>query len=295
MAPGQTLAIIGETGCGKSTVALALLGLLSSPGRFESGEIIFDGRQLQDLNESEWRHIRGSKIGLVVQNPRGAFNPVLTVQKHLTETLHAHRSMSRREARNTALRILAEVGVPDPPFFMGRYPSEMSGGMCQRAAIALAICNRPQLLVADEPTSALDPSIQAQILDLLKDLKQSQGLALLLISHDLALVSEFADLVAVMYLGRIVEYGRREDILAMAAHPYTRALMECLPDMRSRRERLATIPGTPGGAGQLLGGCGFAPRCSLAEPACSEAVPPVQALSETHWAACIKVGSTREE
>ena len=292
IARGETLAMIGETGCGKSTVALALLGLLGSPARFESGEIVFEERPLQHLSESEWRNVRGSKIGFVFQNPRSTFNPVLTVDKHLTETLRAHRKISRREARDAAVAVLAEVGIPDPLFFMGRYPSELSGGMCQRAAIALAICNRPQLLVADEPTSALDPSIQAQILDLLKDLKHRQGLALLLISHDLALVSEFADLVAVMYLGRIVEAGRREDILARAAHPYTRALIECLPDLKRRRERLATIPGTPGGSGRLLPGCGFAPRCSSAEPACSAGAPPVRTLSQTHWAACIKAGDS---
>jgi oligopeptide/dipeptide ABC transporter ATP-binding protein len=295
IARGETLALIGETGCGKSTITLALLGLLGSQGCIESGEIVFEGRPLRHLKEPEWRNIRGSKIGLVFQDSRSAFNPVLTVDRHMMETLRAHRRMPKREARDAALAVLAEVGIPDPAFFMGRYPSELSGGMCQRVAIALAICNRPQLLIADEPTSALDPSIQAQILDLLKDLKRRQGLALLLVSHDLAMVSEFADLVAVMYQGRLLECGHRQDILVRAAHPYTRALIRCLPDMKGRKDRLATIPGAPMGAGRLLPGCGFAPRCNLAEAACSEGSPPTRTLSQTHWASCIKAGESQAD
>ncbi len=290
IARGEALALIGETGCGKSTVALAVLGLLGSEGRIESGEILLEGRPLTGLSESEWRDVRGPRIGIVFQDSRSALNPVLTVGQHMIETLRAHQRLRKSQAKESALAILAEVGVPNPAFTMSLYRSELSGGMCQRIAIALAICGGPQLLVADEPTSALDPTIQEQVLELLRELRHRQGLALLLVSHDLAMISQIADSVAVMYHGRLLEYGPREEILARAAHPYTHALMRCLPDMKVRRERLATIPGALPGAGELLSGCNFAPRCDSAERACTEALPPFREVSKTHRAACIKAG-----
>jgi len=293
IAAGETLALIGETGCGKSTIAFAILGLLGREARIDGGEILFEDRPVTRLSEAEWRDVRGSKLGFVFQDSRSALNPVLTVGQHMIEALRAHGSVRHDEAADTARRILTEVGVRDPAFLMGRYRSELSGGMCQRVGIALAICNGPQLLVADEPTSALDPTIQAQVLELLKDLKRRKALALLLVSHDLAMISEIADSVAVMYHGHLLEYGRRQEILSCAAHPYTRALIECLPSMKDRKERLATIPGAPPLPGSQISGCDFAPRCGSAGPACADSAPEFRQLSMTHRAACIKAGEGR--
>ena len=284
MRRGETVALVGETGCGKSTLALALLGLLGSRGRIESGTIEFEGRPLAGLKEGEWRGIRGAAISLIFQDARGALNPVLTVGRHIVETLRAHRRISIREAGRAAREILAEVGLPDPSNCSRRYPSELSGGMCQRVGIALAICGRPRLLIADEPTSALDPGIQAQILDLLDDLKRRQKLAVLLVSHDLAMVSGFADRVLVMYGGSLVESGRSEDVFGSPAHPYTRALLRCLPGDGSGP--LAVIPGTPPVPGSRHPGCPFAPRCDSAVEACGGSFPAWRMLSDTHGAAC---------
>ena len=228
---------------------------------------------------------------MVFQDARGALNPVLTVGSQLMEALRAHQSLSTRGARERAAALLTEAGIPDPRFYLRRYPFELSGGMCQRVAIAIAVCNRPSLLIADEPTSALDPSIQAQILELLGGMKHRYGLALLLISHDLALVSELSERVAVMYHGRLVESGRAQDVFRTPAHPYTKALIECQADLHHRWDRrpLAAIAGSPPAGGQELPGCSFAPRCPRADAACSRSVPSPVVLSGEHWAACIKL------
>jgi oligopeptide/dipeptide ABC transporter ATP-binding protein len=292
MQRGEVLALVGESGCGKSSVALALLDLLDGAEKSESCRILFEGEDLTALEVKGWRALRGRKIGMVFQDARSALNPVLTIGDHMIESLRAHQDFSRREARERAERLLTDVGIADAPFCMGRYPLELSGGMCQRVGIALAVCHQPHLLIADEPTSALDPTLQAQILDLLHQMSRRHGLALLLISHDLALVASYADRVAVMYHGRLVESGPARELFARPAHPYTRGLLESQPTLEHQRgtNPLSSIAGAPPAATMELPGCSFAPRCALAEPRCTAALPPAVALSENHWAACVKVG-----
>ena len=293
VAPAEIVALAGETGCGKSTLALSLLGLLDRRAKLESGSILFEGRELASLTEKQWRTIRGRRIGMIFQDARGALNPVLTIGDHLLETLRAHQEIPRRQARSAAVRLLAEVGIPDPEKSVRRFPHELSGGMCQRVGIALAICNHPLLLIADEPTSALDPTLQGQILNLLQDMRRRQNVALLLISHDLALVSDVADRVVVMYLGRLMECGPASLVLSRPAHPYTRGLLRSQPSLNHHRERqpLQPIPGIPPSPGQTLPGCPFAPRCPLAEPVCGETLPALVELSPGHHAACVKAGA----
>jgi oligopeptide/dipeptide ABC transporter ATP-binding protein len=283
---GETLALVGETGSGKSTFALAVLGLLAPQARVESGEILFEGRSVQSLSRRDWKSIRGPKIGMIFQDARSALNPVLSVGDHLVETLRAHQALSKKKARSRALELLEEVGIPEGQ--EKRYPFELSGGACQRVGIALGICNMPRLLIADEPTSAVDPTLQAQILDLLRVMKQRYGLALLLISHDLPLIAQAADRISVLYHGRIVESGLREEIFAFPAHPYTRGLIRSQPGMGHHHEThpLAPIPGSMPIPGEDFRGCAFASRCKDAEPRCRESVPSRRALSTTHEAAC---------
>jgi oligopeptide/dipeptide ABC transporter ATP-binding protein len=290
LAAGESVALVGETGSGKSTVALALLGLLGSGGRINSGAIRFEGMLLSSLQGRAWRQVRGSRIGMIFQDARGALNPVLTIGCQLTHALRAHQRMNRRTARAAAAAILAETGIPEPRFFARRFPLELSGGMCQRAGIALAVCNKPSLLIADEPTSALDPSIQAQILKLLRSMEQRHGLAMLLISHDLALVSEVTEWVAVMYHGCLLEYGRTADVLRHPAHPYTSALIKCQADLHHRWDRmpLAAIAGSPPAGGQDMPGCPFAPRCAKADQDCLLQMPPPLSVSTGHWASCVR-------
>jgi oligopeptide/dipeptide ABC transporter ATP-binding protein len=296
LAQGELLALVGETGCGKSTLALSIVGLLESRNQVESGSILFERSDLYALKDDEWRRIRGLRIGMIFQDARGALNPVLTIGDHLLEALRAHQRLSRHAAWQRAIVLLADAGISDPDFCMRRYPLELSGGACQRVGIALGICHQPRLLIADEPTSALDPTLNAQILRLLKRMSQIHNLAILLISHDLALVSAFADRVAVMYGGTLVETGSSREIFSRAAHPYTRALLESqLLLNRDRKGRLLTcISGTPPTVGQVFAGCPFAPRCSLAETRCRSARPAPAEISKTHWAACVKLESAAE-
>jgi oligopeptide/dipeptide ABC transporter ATP-binding protein len=286
----EILALVGETGCGKSTLASALTGLLDPQRAAVSGELRLHGRALPDpADERSWRSLRGASIGMVFQDPRGSLNPVLTAGAQLTDAIRAHRALPVRGARARAASLLNRVGLEDGEFIMRRYPYELSGGMCQRIGIALALCGDPVLLVADEPTSALDPTVQAQILKLLRDMNRA-GMAVLLISHDLNLVAQYASRIAVMYHGRIVELGPVRSILDSPRHPYTRGLIRANPGFAEPGRRLEAIPGAPPPFGVELAGCGFAPRCPSAHERCRVGEPHLQSRTPGHEAACFLDG-----
>jgi oligopeptide/dipeptide ABC transporter ATP-binding protein len=282
---GETLSLVGETGSGKSTVALAVLGLLDQHD--QSGEILYRGSRIQSLSEREWRNIRSREIGIVFQDMRNALNPVLTVLDHMVETLRAHQSISKKDALGKAKSLFREVGITEGQEKL--YPFELSGGTCQRVGIALGLCNNPRLLIADEPTSAIDTALQAQILGLLQQLKERYGLALFLISHDLPLISLISDRISVMYHGRVVESGLKGEVLGAPAHPYTLGLIQCQPSFSHNydRNRLAAIPGVMPRGNQEFPGCAFAPRCSRVEPRCLESIPAARSLSETRRVECL--------
>jgi peptide/nickel transport system ATP-binding protein len=263
--PGQTLGIVGESGSGKSTAALAALGLLPSHGaRVTAGRVLLDGNDVLTLPPRQRRALLGREIAMVFQDPSAALNPVMPVGAQIAEAVRAHdRGRSRRAAQEEAVKLLRLVGVPDPEARYGSYPHQFSGGMNQRAMIAMAIANRPRVIVADEPTTAVDVTIQAQLLEVLADIRRQVGAAVVFISHDLSVVSEIADEVAVMYAGRVVESGPASAVLRGARHPYTRALLGCLPRI-GRQERLTPIGGQPPDPVNRPAGCAFAPRCSLA-------------------------------
>jgi len=269
---GETLGLVGESGSGKSVTALSILRLVMPPGRITDGRIIFDGRDLMTLGEPELRAIRGRRIGFVFQEPMVALNPVYTIGQQIAETLAVHGLARGRAARTRAIEWLRAARVPDPERRAGEYPHQLSGGLRQRAMIALALCAEPSLVIADEPTTALDVTVQAEILDLLRELRASLGLALLLITHDLGVVAEMADRVAVMYGGRLVEEGPVADVFQTPAHPYTRGLLACLPGAADGR-RLTAIAGTVPSLGQFPPGCAFATRCIDRLPVCDTAPP----------------------
>ena len=295
---GQTLALVGESGSGKSVTSLSVMRLVPSPpGRIAAGSILFraeDGvvEDLASLPESRMRRVRGARIGMVFQEPMTSLNPLLTVGEQIAESIRFHDGASRREARARALAMLERVRLPDPGRRLAAYPHELSGGMRQRVMIAIALACRPRLLIADEPTTALDVTIQAQILDLLEALQDELGMAVLFVTHNLGVVAEIADRVAVMYAGRIVEEGPVRAVLARPAHPYTRALMASVPTLsaqgRDRSRRLAAIPGRVPSPTRLPAGCSFAPRCGFATTACTAAEPPLEAAAPGHLVRCIR-------
>ena len=294
LAPGEALGLVGESGCGKSVTALATLRLLPPQARAR-GAIFFEGRNLLELGEEEMRQVRGARIAMVFQEPMTALNPVMRVGDQVAEAVLAHGEHSafssqpsgKKEAMERAVEALRDVGLPDAERRARDYPFQLSGGMRQRVMIAMAIVNRPQLLIADEPTTALDVTIQAQILDLLAELRQKLGLAMLFISHDLGVISQVAGRVAVMYAGSVVETGSTADVLSRAVHPYTRGLLAAVPTLRTERGRpLAAIEGTVPAPGALPPGCAFEPRCSLRVPECALALPPLAEVAPGHWARC---------
>jgi peptide/nickel transport system ATP-binding protein len=292
---GETVALVGETGSGKSTIALSALGLLDPSATIESGEILFDCRSIKSLNDQAWKELRSRRIGMAFQDARSALNPILSVEDHLIETLRTHQPLTKKEARAIGLGLLREVGIPEGQEKL--YPFELSGGGCQRVGIALAVCNSPRLLIADEPVSAVDVTLQSQILDLLRRMKQRHNLSLLLISHDLSLISQVADRIYVMYHGRIIESGFSKDIFDSPAHPYTQALIKTQPNLHHHHASnpLTAIPGTMPVPGEELPGCMFAPRCHDAVPECKSAVPGEQDLSKTHRVACIRASRTEDD
>ncbi|MEI6668144.1 MAG: ABC transporter ATP-binding protein [Acidobacteriota bacterium] len=282
---GETLGLVGESGCGKSVTAFSIVGLVQPPGRITAGSIHFEDRDLTGLNQTQMQQVRGARIGFVFQEPMTALNPVFTIGDQIGESLVVHGLASRAAARAKAVELLEAVRIPEPARRARDYPHQLSGGMRQRALIAAAISCRPALLIADEPTTALDVTIQAEILDLLRQMRAQFGLAMLLITHDLGVVAQMADRVAVMYAGRLVEEGSTATVLSSPAHPYTRGLLASLPGS-APGTRLAAIPGTVPDLAALPPGCAFAPRCGDRESRCDAEAPSPSALSATHHVRC---------
>jgi oligopeptide/dipeptide ABC transporter ATP-binding protein len=290
---GETLALVGESGSGKSLTALSIMRLVQPPGRVASGRIVFAGRDLLSLSEREMQHVRGAEIGLVFQEPMTALNPVFTIGSQIEETLRVHGRATRRTARQKAIELLDAVSVPEPSRRVREYPHQLSGGLRQRALIALALACDPVLLIADEPTTALDVTIQAQILELLQELRRRLGLALLLITHDLGVVAQMAHRVCVMYAGRIVEEAPVGTLFGDPKHPYTQGLIASIPG-GARGTRLAAIPGSVPPLGALPPGCSFAPRCPQCFGPCPIAHPGTTNLGERHAVKCYLYGSAVE-
>jgi peptide/nickel transport system ATP-binding protein len=286
---GQTLGIVGESGCGKSMLSLSVMRLVPQPGRIAQGRVLFEGRDLLALPASEMRDIRGNRIAMIFQEPMTSLNPVFTVGDQITEAMRAHdRRASKADLRARAIAALERVRIPAAARRFEEYPHQMSGGMRQRVMIAMALACDPDLLIADEPTTALDVTVQAQILDLLRDLQQQSGMAIILITHDLGIVAEMADEVAVMYAGRVVERSSGPAIFDDPQHPYTLGLLGSIPKIEEDRERLLAIEGSVPAPFALPRGCRFHPRCVFAAEACTEVDPPLRELGPGHRAACIR-------
>jgi oligopeptide/dipeptide ABC transporter ATP-binding protein len=312
--PGQTVAVVGESGCGKSVTAMSILRLIPSPpGRVLGGKINFEGRDLLGLSEREMQHVRGKDIAMIFQEPMTSLNPVYTVGDQIVEAVRLHQHLGRREAYQVAEQSLRDVGIADPGRRLGAYPHELSGGKRQRVMIAMALSCQPKLLIADEPTTALDVTIQAQILELLRRLQRERGMAIMLITHDLGVVAENADAVAVMYASRIVEYATVEELFDRPLHPYTEGLFRSIPKLNETSARLDTIPGTVPNPAKFPPGCKFHPRChrtrELAKSAppdqtveitsggerfqvlkrCQQDEPLTREVQPQHWAACHQI------
>ncbi|AWB25488.1 ABC transporter ATP-binding protein [Methylobacterium currus] len=288
---GETLAIVGESGCGKSVTSMSILRLLPEPPARIAGAIRFEGRDLLGLSEREMRRIRGNAISVIFQEPMTSLNPVLSVGRQIGETLRLHQGLSRKEAEERAVEMLALVGIPEPRRRVREYPHQLSGGMRQRVMIAIALACSPKLLIADEPTTALDVTIQAQILDLMRDLKRRVGAAIMLITHDLGVVAEVADRVVVMYAGRKVEEAAVRDLFRSPRHPYTRGLMGAVPRLGAAErpgaaQRLAEIPGMVPSLKTRIDGCVFAGRCASATDLCRSHAPALEPKAPGHLAAC---------
>lgn len=296
--PGETYALVGESGCGKSVTASAIMRLLPEPRvRAVGGRIYFGGRDILASSEADMRAMRGQAMSMVFQDPMTSLNPVLTIGEQISEGLRTHSRLTVREARDEAERLLQKVRIPDARRRLEEYPHRLSGGMRQRVMIAMAMASKPQLLIADEPTTALDVTVQAEILRLIYDMQQETGTAVLLITHNLAIVAQYADRIGIMYAGRVVEEGRVEQVFGGALHPYSHGLLSCIPHLVKGEpgpfRRLPDIPGVVPEPGARPPGCAFAPRCGLATAACQERVPAPFHSSDGRWAACIAIGSAR--
>ncbi len=283
--PGRTLAIVGESGCGKSVTALSIMGLVGAPGRVQ-GEIVFEGADLMNLSPAEMRELRGNRLSMIFQEPMTSLNPAFTVGEQIAEVLLRHRAVSREEARARTIDLLRQVHVPSPESRFADYPHRLSGGMRQRVMIAMALACRPKLLIADEPTTALDVTIQAQILDLMRALREETGTAIIIITHDLGVVAELADEVAVMYAGRIVERAGVARLFAQPQHPYTVGLLGSIPRLDLDQPRLPAIEGLVPNPLDPIAGCRFHPRCPFAIPRCRAESPPLAAVVDQHASAC---------
>jgi peptide/nickel transport system ATP-binding protein len=290
---GETLGVVGESGCGKSVSALSILRLVANPpGRIVGGAIRFEGRNLLDLSEAEMEQVRGNEISMIFQEPMTSLNPLYTVGKQIAEAVALHQGLSRREAWDRAVDMLRRVSIPEPERRAHAYPHQMSGGMRQRVMIAMALSCNPKVLIADEPTTALDVTIQAQILDLMRELQETFGTAIVLITHDMGVVAENADRVVVMYAGRKVEEADAAELFDNPGHPYTKGLLGSIPQLdtaarsEAKRPRLTEIKGMVPSLFNLPAGCSFAPRCGLASDHCRSHKPPLEEQRPRHWIAC---------
>ncbi len=285
---GKTLGLVGESGCGKSVTALSILRLVETPpGRIESGEIQYRDRNILEMNEAELRSIRGNEISMIFQEPMSSLNPVFTIGNQITEAITLHQDVSGNEARERAIDMLRKVNIPDAESRVDAYPHQLSGGMKQRAMIAMALSCNPNLLIADEPTTALDVTIQAQLLELLRDLQEDMNMSILLITHDLGVVAELTDYVAVMYAGQIQEFADTHTIFNNPKHPYTKGLFESRPTIHGREQRLRVIHGSVPDATDFPEGCRFHPRCPEVMSRCSDVDPPMRPVDDNHWVRCL--------
>ncbi|MDT8304607.1 MAG: ABC transporter ATP-binding protein [Anaerolineae bacterium] len=300
VAPGEILGIVGESGCGKSTILLSILGLVPRPGRIEQGEIFFQGKDLTNLRGRAMRSLRGRAISMIFQDPQSTLNPVFPVGEQIREAMRLHGLLDggrrprwlggrRKEGeKRRVLEVMEEVGIPAPEARYRNYPHEFSGGMQQRALIAIGLVCEPALILADEPTTALDVTIQAQIIEVMRRINRDHGTSIILVTHNLALASEFCHSIAVMYAGRIVERGPVEQVVGDPQHPYTQGLLRCLPRISQRAQRIDPIPGEVPDLASLPPGCAFAPRCPVVEDGCWQAELRLRAVTPGHYARCIK-------
>jgi len=268
IAKGEVLGVVGESGAGKSVTGAAIIGLIEPPGRISGGEILLNGRRIDNLPPDEMRKVRGRKVAMIFQDPLTSLNPLFRVGEQLVETIRTHLPMNERQARDRAVELLTEVGIPAPEKRIDGYPHEFSGGMRQRVVIALALCAEPDFIVADEPTTALDVSVQAQIISLIKKLGRERGMAVMLVTHDMGVIAETADRVAVMYAGRVAEIGPVRDVVQRPMHPYAKGLMGAIPTLEASAERLVQIPGSMPRLSSIPPGCAFNPRCAHAFAKC---------------------------
>ena len=288
LAPGVTLGLVGESGCGKSVTALAIMGLLPKGSAEVSGRVGFDGSNLLDLTDSAMRDLRGDRLAMIFQEPMTSLNPAYTIGEQISETLVRHRGLTRSQARARAIDLLRDVRIPSPEQRVDEYPHKLSGGMRQRAMVAMALACDPKLLIADEPTTALDVTIQAQVLELLRSLKAKTNAAIVLISHDLGVVAEICDEVAVMYAGEIVEHAPADALFESPQHPYTIGLLASIPRLDRRVETLATVEGSLPDMSAVPQACRFAPRCPFRSEICVSRPPPVVDIGTRHWSRCVK-------
>ncbi|MEH7389473.1 ABC transporter ATP-binding protein [Bacillus sp. JJ1503] len=283
---GETVAVVGESGCGKSVTSLSILGLISSPGKITGGKIGFEDKDLTTINKKQLRKIRGNEIAMIFQEPMTSLNPVFTIGNQMSEVFRVHQNLSKNEAKEKSIDMLNRVGIPNAEKVVNNFPHQLSGGMRQRVMIAMALSCNPKLLIADEPTTALDVTIQAQILDLMKELKEESNTGMILITHDLGVVAEMADKVVVMYAGEVVEEAPVKEIFANPKHPYTEGLINSIPKLEVQQEYLDSITGSVPNPLQMPTGCAFHPRCPLATEQCKLSKPKLEQINEVHKKRC---------